>query len=89
MKLKKGDQIYIKNCIMKPHSDAPNSGFVKREIKNEASAKTIEYPGAWYVIAPASVAKDNEICNYCQRIYRFNNPGARAQCECKGEEING
>jgi hypothetical protein len=86
MKLKKGEQIHISNWIMKNHSQSPNSGFVSRNKKEEPESKIIEYPGAWLVVAPASVAFNNEVCNYCQRIYRFNHLGARAQCECRGQE---
>lgn len=87
MKLRKGEQIHISNWTMKSHSEAPNSGFVTSEFKRKAEAETVEYPGAYLVVAPASVATDNEICDRCRRIYRFNNSGARAQCECRGEEV--
>ncbi len=84
MKLEKGEQIHICNIVMKSHSNLPNSGFARFD----SETKIVEFPGAWYVFAPAT-ALDCEICDSCQRIYRFNNPGARAQCECRGEEVGG
>ena len=87
MKLEKGQQIYVSNWIMKPHSEVPNSGFVKNEFKTKPEVEIVEYPGAYLAIAPASVARDNEVCNRCKRLYRFNNHAARAQCECRGEQI--